>query len=152
PPPRAAQAAGRLRRGAVAHPRPDRARHWGGVAARDRAVDHGRDHGAAPPAGGGQGEGGMKFGAVAPAEAKGAIVVHSIRSGGVVLKKGTVVGDVEIAALKAAGIPAITVARLEPGDVSEDVAAAEIAKAVAGERVHVDRAFTGRANLFAEAA
>ena len=94
----------------------------------------------------------MKFGAVAPEEAKGAIVVHSIRSGGLVLKKGTVVGDGEIAALRAAGIPAITVARLEPGDVSEDVAAAEIAVAVAGEGVHVDRAFTGRANLFAESA
>ena len=94
----------------------------------------------------------MKFGAVAPGEAKGAIVVHSIRSGGLVLKKGTVVGDAEINALVAAKIPAITVARLEPGDVSEDVAAAEIAAAVAGEGVHVDRAFTGRANLFAQAA
>ena len=31
-------------------------------------------------------------------------------------------------------------------------AAAEIAKAVAGEGVHVERAFTGRANLFADAA
>ena len=94
----------------------------------------------------------MKFGAVAPAEAKGAIVVHSIRSAGLVLKKGTVVGDAEIKALAAAGIPAITVARLEPDDISEDVAAAEIAAAVAGAGVHVDRAFTGRANLFAEAA
>ncbi|HLH93403.1 MAG TPA: molybdopterin-binding/glycosyltransferase family 2 protein [Xanthobacteraceae bacterium] len=92
----------------------------------------------------------MKFGAVAPADAKGAIVVHSIRSAGLVLKKGTVVGEPEIAALRAAGIPSITVARLEPGDVSEDTAAAEIAAAVAGEGVHVDRAFTGRANLFAE--
>ena len=91
----------------------------------------------------------MKFGAVAPAEAKGAIVVHSIRSSGLVLKKGTVVGEAEIRALAAAGIPAITVARLEPGDISEDVAAAEIAAAVAGDGVHVDRAFTGRANLFA---
>jgi len=94
----------------------------------------------------------MKFGAVAPADAKGAIVVHSIRHGTLVLKKGTVVGDAEIAALAAAGIPEITVARLEPGDVSEDVAAAEIAAAVAGEGVHVDRAFTGRANLFAREA
>src|SRR6202035_1636120 len=58
----------------------------------------------------------------------------------------------EVAALQAAGIKDLVVARLEPGDVSEDVAAAEIAKAVAGEGVHVDRAFTGRANLFAEAA
>jgi molybdenum cofactor cytidylyltransferase len=94
----------------------------------------------------------MKFGAVAPAEAKGAIVVHSIRTTGLVLKKGTVVGEGEVAALVAAGIPTITVARLEPGDVSEDVAAAEIAAAVAGDGVHVERAFTGRANLFAQSA
>ena len=39
--------------------------------------------------------------------------------------------------------------RLEEGDVSEDVAAASIAQAVAGEGVNVERAFTGRANLFA---
>ena len=66
----------------------------------------------------------MKFGPAAPAEAKGGIVVHSIRKGGVVLKKGTVVGDAEVAALAAAGIAAVTVARIEPGDVSEDIAAA----------------------------
>jgi molybdenum cofactor cytidylyltransferase len=46
----------------------------------------------------------------------------------------------------------VAVARIEPGDVSEDAAAAEIAAAVAGEGVHVERAFTGRANLFAETA
>jgi molybdenum cofactor cytidylyltransferase len=92
----------------------------------------------------------MKFGAVAPGEAKGGIVVHSIRKGTLVLRKGTVVGDAEIAGLEAAGVTAITVARLEPGDVSEDVAAAELAAAVAGSGVHVDRAFTGRANLFAQ--
>jgi molybdenum cofactor cytidylyltransferase len=93
----------------------------------------------------------MKFGPVAPADAKGGIVVHSIRQGGLVLKKGSVVDDADIAALKAAGVTAITVARIEAGDVSEDEAAAELAAAVAGEGVHVDRAFTGRANLFAEA-
>jgi molybdenum cofactor cytidylyltransferase len=94
----------------------------------------------------------MKFGPVAPGVAKGGIVVHSIRQGGVVLKKGSVVGDADIAALKAAGIKAIMIARIEPGDVSEDVAAAELAAAIAGEGVLVDRAFTGRANLFAETA
>jgi molybdenum cofactor cytidylyltransferase len=41
------------------------------------------------------------------------------------------------------------VVRLEEGDVSEDVAAAGIAQAVVGDGVHVERAFTGRANLFA---
>ena len=92
----------------------------------------------------------MKFGAVPPREAEGAIAVHSIRTGGMVLKKGTLIGKSEIAALDAAKVSEIVVARLEPGDVSEDVAAAEIAAAVAGEGVHVDRAFTGRANLFAE--
>jgi len=94
----------------------------------------------------------MKFGAVAPKEALGATAVHTIRQGTLVLKKGTLLGAAEVAALEAAGIKNIVVARLEPGDVSEDVAAAEIAEAVAGEGVHVDRAFTGRANLFAQTA
>ena len=94
----------------------------------------------------------MKFGAVAPKDAIGATAVHTIRQGTLVLKKGTLVGAVEAAALDAAGIAEIVVARLEPGDVSEDVAAAEIATAIAGEGVHVDRAFTGRANLFARSA
>ena len=92
----------------------------------------------------------MKFGAVSPREAEGAVAVHSIRKNGMVLKKGTPIGKTEIAALEAAQVNEIVVARLEPGDVSEDVAAAEIAAAVAGEGVRVDRAFTGRANLFAE--
>jgi molybdenum cofactor cytidylyltransferase len=94
----------------------------------------------------------VKFGAVPIADAEGGVAVHSIRQGTLVLKKGTVIGRAEIAALQSAGIPEIVVARLEPGDVSEDVAAAEIASAVAGEGVRVDRAFTGRANLFSETA
>jgi molybdenum cofactor cytidylyltransferase len=94
----------------------------------------------------------MKFGAVAPKEALGATAVHTIRQDGLVLKKGTLIGPAEVAALEAAGIKDVVVARLEPGDVSEDVAAADIAQAVAGEGVHVDHAFTGRANLFAEIA
>jgi len=92
----------------------------------------------------------VKFGSVAPAQALGGIVVHSIRKDGLVLKKGTLVGQTEIEALTKAGIAAITVARLEPGDVSEDEAAGDIASAAAGEGVRVDQAFTGRANLFAE--
>ena len=92
----------------------------------------------------------MKFGAVAPKDALGATAVHTIRQDGLVLKKGTLIGPAEVAALEAARIKDVVVARLEPGDVSEDEAAADIAKAVAGEGVHVDRAFTGRANLFAK--
>jgi molybdenum cofactor cytidylyltransferase len=92
----------------------------------------------------------MKFGSVPVAEAEGGIAVHSIRKAGLVLKKGTLIGASEVAALGAAGVGEIVVARLEPGDVSEDQAAADIAGAVAGEGVRVDRAFTGRANLFAD--
>lgn len=94
----------------------------------------------------------MKFGSVPIAEAVGGTAVHSIRQGDFVLKKGTLIGPAEVAALKTAGVKEITVARLDPGDVSEDEAAANIAAAIAGEGVRTDRAFTGRCNLFAESA
>ena len=91
----------------------------------------------------------MKFGPVAPRDALGATAVHSIRQGELVLKKGTLIGEAEVAALNSAGVKEIVVARLESGYVSEDQAAAEIAASVAGEGVRADRAFTGRCNLFA---
>jgi len=94
----------------------------------------------------------MKFGAVPVADALGATAVHSIREGNFVLKKGTLIGPAEVAALNAAGVKAITVARLDPDDISEDQAAADIATAIKGEGVRADRAFTGRCNLFAESA
>ena len=94
----------------------------------------------------------MKFGSVPVGEAIGATAVHSIRQGDFVLKKGTLIGPAEVAALKTAGVKEITVARLDPGDVSEDQAAADIAAAITGKGVRADRAFTGRCNLFAEGA
>jgi molybdenum cofactor cytidylyltransferase len=92
----------------------------------------------------------MKFGSVAPKDALGATAVHSIRQADLVLRKGTLIGPAEVAALERAGVREIVVARLEPGDVSEDRAAADIAAAAAGAGARVDRAFTGRCNLFAE--
>jgi len=94
----------------------------------------------------------MKFGAIPVADAIGATAVHSIRQGDLVLKKGTKIGPDEVAALIAAGVKEITVARLDPGDVSEDQAAADIAAAIRDEGVRADRAFTGRCNLFADSA
>src|SRR3954465_4116504 len=91
----------------------------------------------------------MKFGPAAPADAIGGVTVHTLRQGSLVLKKGTTIGAPEVEALARAGVMEVVVVRLEEGDVSEDVAAASIAKAVAGEGVNVERAFTGRANLFA---
>ena len=91
----------------------------------------------------------MKFGPASPAEAVGGVTVHTLRQGPLVLKKGTTIGAAEVAALDKAGVREIVVVRLDEGDVSEDVAAADIAGAIAGDGVMVERAFTGRANLFA---
>ncbi|MCD6075537.1 MAG: 4-diphosphocytidyl-2C-methyl-D-erythritol kinase, partial [Rhodospirillales bacterium] len=83
----------------------------------------------------------MKFGPVPVKTAEGAILAHSARLPGRVVKKGTPLTVEDIAAFEAAGISTITALRLDPKDVNEDEAAAEIADA-----------FTGRANLFAETA
>lgn len=91
----------------------------------------------------------MKFLSLAPREAVGAIVAHTARIGGLALKKGEIVGADAAERLAAAGLERIVVARLEEGDVGEDAAAAELARAVAGPGLVVERAFTGRANLFA---
>ncbi len=91
----------------------------------------------------------MKFGPASPADAVGGVTVHTLRQGPLVLKKGTTIGAAEVEALNKAGVKEIVVVRLEAGDVSEDAAAASIAQAVAGDGVNVERAFTGRANLFA---
>ena len=91
----------------------------------------------------------MKFGPASPMEAMGGVTVHTLRQGSLVLKKGTTIGHPEVEALTRAGVKEVVVVRLEYGDVSEDAAAAGIAQVVAGDGIHVERAFTGRANLFA---
>lgn len=91
----------------------------------------------------------MKFGPVAPDEALGAVAVHAVRHAGVTIRKGAIIGADDIAALKRSGVSEVVVARLEPGDISEDEAARRIGAAVCGANVTLDRAATGRANLFA---
>jgi molybdenum cofactor cytidylyltransferase len=93
----------------------------------------------------------MKFGAMRVADAAGAVLAHTLRAGGRVLKKGRVLDAADVVALAAAGCDEIIAARLEDGDLGEDAAAAQIAAALAGENVRVDSAKTGRANLFAAA-
>ena len=78
--------------------------------------------------------------------------MHSIRQGDLVLKKGTLIGAKEVAALDARRRQGDRGGAGRAGDVSEDHAAADIAAAVAGAGIRVDRAFTGRCNLFAESA
>ena len=89
----------------------------------------------------------MKFGRVPLDDALGALAVHSLRLPDLELRKGTVVDAALIVRLRAAGVEEIAAARLEPGDVAEDTAAAGIAATISGGNVHADVAFTGRVNL-----
>ncbi|MEI8147044.1 MAG: NTP transferase domain-containing protein, partial [Alphaproteobacteria bacterium] len=91
----------------------------------------------------------MRFGATPLAEAEGGILAHAVRAGALLFKKGSILGAEEIVALRAAGVESVTVALIGADDVPEDRAAAKIAASVAGAGVRIDRAFTGRANLFA---
>ena len=94
----------------------------------------------------------MKFGPVALGDALGAIAAHSLKAGAHVIRKGSVVTAHDIAALEAAGIARLVVARLEPGDIDENEAAARLARALAGAGLRCEEAFTGRVNLFTETA
>ena len=91
----------------------------------------------------------MKFGPTALAEAEGAVLVHTHRVPGRVLKKGSVLDTAAIAGLRAAGLDPVVAARLEPGDVGEDAAARKIAAALLGPGLTATRAATGRVNLVA---
>ncbi|MDZ5448209.1 molybdopterin-binding/glycosyltransferase family 2 protein [Labrys sp. ZIDIC5] len=94
----------------------------------------------------------MFFGEISIDQALGGVAVHSIRKGGLVLKKGTHIGPAEVEALRRERVESIVIARLDPGDVGEDIAAERIAARLGGEGVRVAEPFTGRANLFAEQA
>ena len=94
----------------------------------------------------------MIFGPTPLDEARGAILAHTIRLPGRVLKKGTVLDQPAIAALQQGGHGSVIAARLEPGDVPEDEAADRLANALLGPLLARSRASTGRVNLLAESA
>ena len=94
----------------------------------------------------------MIFGPVDVDNAAGAILAHSLVANGLRIKKGNRLTNAHISALKEAGIRTVTVARLEDGDVSEDDAAQRLADCLHGTVISVTAPFTGRANLYADAA
>ncbi len=99
----------------------------------------------------------MIFGPTPLDDADGAVLAHTHRTPGRVLKKGSVLDAAALEALRAAGLDPVIAARLEPGDVGEDAAAKRIATALLGPRLQVNglqmsRAATGRVNLVAQAA
>ncbi len=94
----------------------------------------------------------MQFGTLPLAEAEGAVLAHGLRASGIDFRKGHRLSAGDLARLAAAGIGRVTVARLEPGDVSEDEAAARLGAALAAPGIRAGTAATGRVNLHAEAA
>lgn len=96
----------------------------------------------------------MKFGAVQPATALGAVLAHSLTVAGRRLRKGRVLTAGDIETIVASGVEQVTVARLEPGDVTEDAAALRLAKALVPDPVaaglSLSKPFTGRVNLLSD--
>jgi molybdenum cofactor cytidylyltransferase len=95
----------------------------------------------------------MIFGPVAVEKALGAILAHSVELEGTgrpaKLPKGTVLTEAHLARLAGAGVAEVVAARLEPGDLHEDAAAARIAAALpgAGGGLEIGASATGRVNL-----
>jgi len=92
----------------------------------------------------------VKFGPVSLDEAKGAVLAHTQRVPGRVLRKGSLIDDAAIAALRAAGNRELIAAQLDPGDVPEDIAADRLAEPLLAPLLKRNRAATGRVNLVAE--
>jgi molybdenum cofactor cytidylyltransferase len=94
----------------------------------------------------------VRFGSVPVAEAAGLISAHTVRREDITVRKGAVIGPEAAAGLARAGLSEIVAASLEPGDVGEDAAAAELAARLRGPNLRAEAPFTGRSNLFAATA
>lgn len=94
----------------------------------------------------------MKFGEVPVAGAQGAILAHSVAVQGGRLRKGLVLGPADVSALIASGHDTVTVAQLDPDDLDEDQAAAQLASALVGDGLRMSVAATGRVNIIANGA
>lgn len=82
---------------------------------------------------------------------EGAILAHTLRlgTGAGAIKKGAILTSADIERLRASGYERVMVAQLEPGDVHEDRAAAELARHFVSATVTASEATTGRCNLHA---
>ena len=95
----------------------------------------------------------MRFGPVPLAEAEGAILAHRVDTAGGPLAKGSLLDAAAVARLAGAGLAEVIVARLDPGEIGEDAAAAQLAAALAPDPaalgLRLTAAATGRVNLYA---
>ncbi len=94
----------------------------------------------------------MKFGLTPLDQAEGALLAHSRRVGGRMLKKGTTLDAQAIADLREAGVAEIIAARLDPDDLLENASADGLATRLEAPHLRRNAAATGRVNLIAETA
>lgn len=93
----------------------------------------------------------MRFGPAPLNECEGAILAHSLRLPGLVIKKGVTLTKSDLTAAAAHDIKELTVAMLEPDEINEDEAARQIASALGLNGIDVAEAGTGRVNFHAAA-
>lgn len=94
----------------------------------------------------------MRFGPVPLDQAEGTLLAHSLHLGDKRLRKGALLTASDLSDIRAAGIEEVTVARLDPGDLDENAAAARLAAAMVPDpdaaRLRLTRASTGRVNIY----
>jgi molybdenum cofactor cytidylyltransferase len=91
----------------------------------------------------------MIFGQYRLADALGVMLAHTLKADGRTLRKGHVLGQADVAALRAAGVTEVSGARLAPDDVPENDAAAEIAALLGGVNTTTRAPYAGRCNVHA---
>ena len=94
----------------------------------------------------------MQFAEFPLEDAQGAILAHTRRAGGAVLKKGTTLDAAAITRLRDAGITRVFAAKLAATDLTENDSADRVAALLTTQGLRRSPASTGRVNLIAEKA
>jgi molybdenum cofactor cytidylyltransferase len=90
----------------------------------------------------------MKYGDFELRDAEGVMLAHAIRLPKGRLAKGHVLNVEDISLLREEGVQSVTAVRMDLGDLSEDDAAAQIARAIAPDHLRFSDATTGRVNIY----
>ncbi|WP_454852072.1 NTP transferase domain-containing protein [Rhizobium binxianense] len=90
----------------------------------------------------------MIFGDWPLSEAEGVVLAHAVKLPDIALAKGRVLTKADLERLGGAGVSSVIAARLEPGDLMEDEAAARLAAAIAPDHLSFSEAATGRVNVY----
>lgn len=92
----------------------------------------------------------MKFDTCQIKDAEGCILAHSVITHSKKIKKGKVLNPQDLEVIHNSGISEIMVARLEPGDLGEDEAAALLGNKITTEEpsLFASTPFTGRVNIY----